>query len=399
MKKLTRLILCLTMLLVSIGTQAQTAADAMYRQGITLKKQGTRQALTNAISKFTKAKGLYATQAGKARCTAQIKECNFEIKQSSNKTHKNYNEKNDDDFINDEEFVFCTKKGIFNEEIKSITDDAKNGSVEAQKFLGLCYYNGWEFTGDYDESLKWFKMAAQQNDAYAQFYIGDIYDIVYDNFEEAEKWYTKSANNGSMLGIYSLGIFYYNRVEYEKGIEWLKKVSDEDYYLYVKANEIIGECYFKGLGIEQNFEEAIKYRKKADYEKNKLFQHYDLGVSYYQKKNEKDLENAKRQFNFAIAEGDFRGYTMLGNIYYEQEDYSKAIDFYKRAALCDDSDAQYYLGNCYENGKGTNRDFLMAKIWYKISASQENDSAITRCLNLGIDFNFDKNELSLEEYE
>lgn len=71
MKRLTRLILCLAMLLCSAGMQAQTAADAMFNQGIALKKQGTKEALTAAITKLKNAEGLFAAQAAKVKCTVR----------------------------------------------------------------------------------------------------------------------------------------------------------------------------------------------------------------------------------------------------------------------------------------------------------------------------------------
>ena len=68
------------MLFIAIGAHAQTAADGIYSKGMALKKQRTKTSLTQAIANFRKAKGLYATEAGKDKCDAQIGACNYLLK-------------------------------------------------------------------------------------------------------------------------------------------------------------------------------------------------------------------------------------------------------------------------------------------------------------------------------
>lgn len=86
MKKIIRLSLCWAMLFVAIGAHAQTAADGIYSQAMALKKQRTKASLTQAISKFKRAKGLYATEAGKDKCDAQISACYYLMKRKPTPT-------------------------------------------------------------------------------------------------------------------------------------------------------------------------------------------------------------------------------------------------------------------------------------------------------------------------
>ncbi len=52
---------------------------------------------------------------------------------------------------------------------------AKEGISDAQLGLGILYGKGKGLLQDYRESVKWFKLSADQRNAEAQFYIGMAY--------------------------------------------------------------------------------------------------------------------------------------------------------------------------------------------------------------------------------
>ena len=106
---------------------------------------------------------------------------------------------------------------------------ANNGDPEAQYKLG-CYYNSDECYGDAlneEGSAKWYKMAAEQGHAGAQYMLGECYYTqmggVSKNFSEAFKWYTLAAMQGHAEAQASLGIMYYSGIGVPKNkIEALK---------------------------------------------------------------------------------------------------------------------------------------------------------------------------------
>jgi len=49
---------------------------------------------------------------------------------------------------------------------------ANEGIADAQLGLGILYGKGQGLLKDYSESIKWFRLAADQGNAEAQFYIG-----------------------------------------------------------------------------------------------------------------------------------------------------------------------------------------------------------------------------------
>jgi TPR repeat protein len=70
---------------------------------------------------------------------------------------------------------------------------------------------GSAFRKDDTEALKWFRLAAEQGHAHAQFRIGDMYmsgEGVTKNDGEAVKWFRKAAEQGLANAQGMLGIMY-----------------------------------------------------------------------------------------------------------------------------------------------------------------------------------------------
>ena len=69
------------------------------------------------------------------------------------------------------------------------------------------YAYGYGVKQDYQEALKWFRKAAEQNNSTAQFNIGYMYEEGYGvkkNRDEAIRWYRKAAEQGNDTSINAL---------------------------------------------------------------------------------------------------------------------------------------------------------------------------------------------------
>ena len=65
--------------------------------------------------------------------------------------------------------------------------------------LGFLYRKGWGVAPDDTEAAKWYRKAAEQGDAVAQFNLGQMYEKgegVGQDREEAVKWYREAAGQG-----------------------------------------------------------------------------------------------------------------------------------------------------------------------------------------------------------
>lgn len=130
------------MLFVAIGAHAQTAADGIYSKGMALKKQRTKTSLTQAIANFRKAKGLYATEAGKDKCDAQIGACNYLLKRINKPKPKPKP---------------ITKNISLSEDYLDFKSRMEGG---AQSVTVTCNYDDWYI----EDQPKWVKASKAGND-------------------------------------------------------------------------------------------------------------------------------------------------------------------------------------------------------------------------------------------
>ena len=96
-------------------------------------------------------------------------------------------------------------------ELEKITRLAEVGDPLAQNKLGLSYYRGENIPQDFNKALEWYRKAAAQEFADAQYNLGVMYDAGHGVPEDkavAAKWYAKAAEQGNPSAQYNLGVMY-----------------------------------------------------------------------------------------------------------------------------------------------------------------------------------------------
>ena len=86
-----------------------------------------------------------------------------------------------------------------NNDFKKLLIKAQN-DPNAQFQLGAKYYNGEEVDQNYIEAIKWFTKSAENGNTQAQYNLAVMYENgegIKENMEEALKWYKKSAELGN----------------------------------------------------------------------------------------------------------------------------------------------------------------------------------------------------------
>jgi TPR repeat protein len=107
------------------------------------------------------------------------------------------------------------------------------------------------------------------------------------------------------------------------------------------------------------------------------------GIQAYKSGNYK---KAAKLFKKAANQGNAEAQYKLGDMYNEgkgvKKDYQKAVYWYKKAAKLfkkaanqGNADAQCKLGDMYYYGKGVKKDYQKAVYWYKKAANQGNAGA------------------------
>jgi len=95
--------------------------------------------------------------------------------------------------------------------IEELLDMANDGIGSAQCLLGFKYLDGDEVTQDTAEAMKWFRMAAENEDAHAAYTLGRIYykgEGTSVDYAEAMKWFRIAAEKGDANSQFRLSEMY-----------------------------------------------------------------------------------------------------------------------------------------------------------------------------------------------
>lgn len=141
--------------------------------------------------------------------------------------------------------------------VSIFTDHAKQGDAFAQTFLGWMYDNGEGVLDDDAAATQWWKLAAEQGHAKAQVFLGVRYvngNGIGKDPVEAVKWYRRAAEQGYAKGQSNLGGMYaagtgVTKDEAEAAKWYLLAAGQGD----LKAQTALGVMFEKGLGVSQDY--------------------------------------------------------------------------------------------------------------------------------------------------
>jgi hypothetical protein len=146
-----------------------------------------------------------------------------------------------------------------------------------------------------------------------------------------------------------------------------------------EAQRNLGNLYYKGIGVQQNRAEALRWYGKAA-ERGDASAEYKIGYMYDSGQGvSKNYAEAFRWYSKAAAQGDAKAQCGLGSMYYDgrgvPKNAAEAVRWYVQAADHGLAKAQYDLGYMYYHGEGVQVDRAQARIWYQKSADQGYENA------------------------
>ncbi|HBD11870.1 MAG TPA: hypothetical protein DCZ13_06960 [Porticoccaceae bacterium] len=150
----------------------------------------------------------------------------------------------------------------------------------------------------------------------------------------------------------------------------------------IEAQLALGKLYIDGLTVPQNYEESLKwFRKAADQGNARAI--YNIGVFYDRGYGvEKSFEKAAEWYQKAADAGYPFALYNIGVMYeYGQifpKDLDKARGYYLQAAEKGEPSAQFSLGLLYEKGLGVEQDLVKAYMWWDITGEGHRYAAHNR---------------------
>lgn len=288
---------------------------------------------------------------------------------------------------------------------------AEQGHAVAQNNLGSMYENGWSYRDefldyvfayytnqkkDYAEAMKWYRFAADQGNAIAQYNLGRMYEnglgVPADHIE-ARKWYRMAAGQGDLVAQYRLAESYATRRgalrDEEEALKWYRMAAAQGDANAAKmvpkydkfdgnlnkamqgdaeAQYNLGRMYDNGDGVvAQNSDKAKEwYLKAADQGYGQA--QYSLGFYYnYGRHEPVNIMEALKWYRLAADGGHEAAKHQYHLLSYFVETRKKAES--------GNAQAQYALGRIYEQGAGVIGSAQEAKRWYGLAAIQGNAEA------------------------
>ncbi|MCM1021862.1 MAG: sel1 repeat family protein [Muribaculum sp.] len=270
---------------------------------------------------------------------------------------------------------------------------AKKGSVDAQRELAMYLLNANKPA----EAYKWFQKAADKGSLPCIFYCGKLLmegKGVKKDPQQGMIYILKAADAGFGNAEYTAAQAYYDGNGVTKnaaqGFNWLLKAAQSGIH---NAQYKLANCMVEGDGCSVNYDRAtywfgkaiqaghtIAFKKEFDKEEGNLYgkayHAYLKGLKYY---NEKDFEQALKQFKIVQKAGVSEGKTMEAVIYankdYAKYNQKKGMKMLKESAKSDPM-AMYLLGAMCEAGSGVDQDMTLAKEYLVKGAEAGNPLAM-----------------------
>jgi len=240
---------------------------------------------------------------------------------------------------------------------------------------------------------------AQSGNRLAQFTVGLTYETGTNSIKKEDPtraliWYRRAAENGGYAHEqFNLGQCYYkgNGVEknYFEAASWFRKAAEQG---YAPAQFMLGWMYENGEGLERDYTEAINWYTKAAQQQCAPAQ-INLAAMYSGGRGAgKDDLQAVTWLRKAAAQGYAPGQAKLCATYYVEQDYIQAIHWCRKAADQKDPDAQFLVGAFYNNGTGVEKNTIEAYAWFSLAAEQGHAAAIENMHNLATELTQDQLE-------
>ena len=249
---------------------------------------------------------------------------------------------------------------------------AEQGSVSAMKLLANYYINRPGGREDLYEAQKWAKMAADLGDEDAK----AIWQNIQDNLEGKKAPFSEvkaDAEKGNPVAQKLLGDYYATGYETErdlvKALYWMKKAAASGNVRVTEQAQVFVDNF-------SDIEEIVTAAEKGDPQAQaRLSEKCLILGQIYEDLNEEMQAEMFRLAQSSAEKDNPYGLFALGQCFENgagtEQDNEKAFSLYRRAAEMGNPRAQLSLSTCYLIGKGTEINPVAAIHWLEKAREQE----------------------------
>jgi TPR repeat protein len=298
----------------------------------------------------------------------------------------------------------------------SMYEKALSGFLELEKAdpdamleyrIGGMYLHGKGTVGDPSEALKWFKLSAEKENAYAAYQAAELLSdgkSVPKDETQAQKYYATALtmflqteqNDPDAMLEYRIGGMFLDGVGTQKNPEfafyWFSKSAENgnSYSAYL-AGQLLEKASTNDMGTQYYYSKALNGFITYDLANPDDSTEFRIGQMFYRGKGTgMDLNSAYHWFSLSADKGNPYAQFQLARMFQASEWimkdeqsahklYAMALQGFKKMFDTEPSaDLQYKIGTMYEFGLGVEKDTAEAKHWYNAATDAGNESAEER---------------------
>jgi TPR repeat protein len=248
---------------------------------------------------------------------------------------------------------------------------AEQGDAGEQNLVADAYFHGRGVAQDYSEAFFWYQKAAAQGDFYAKAGLANCYlegngvkkdpiqavnlfkqvasqvisDIPTNNIQLRFLFDTQKSIQSTAQ--YQLGNCYYKgngvKQDYDQAFEWFQKAAKRN----EEAKVMLAECYLNGSGVEKNLVQGFKLLEEVVKKQNDALAQFELAIRYlFCKELEENRSQAIKWFEKAAdpdqrtlrpecKQARIQAQTMLGICYYHEhsvKDNNSAFEYFEKSS-------------------------------------------------------------------
>ena len=189
------------------------------------------------------------------------------------------------------------------------------------------------------------------------------------------------AQKGDVASIHQMGWSYENGLglaqDYKQALDWYTKAATKG---NAASMNQIGNLYYFGKGVVKNYSTALSWYKKAiDSKSYKGSEAYNSVGNIYREGGygvNRNLEEALPYYIKAYELGHKYAPNGIGLIYHERKEFLKAMEWFRKGTERNCTSSISNIGACYYNGEGAPQDYSKAMEWYEKAARMGYDTAI-----------------------
>ncbi len=256
-------------------------------------------------------------------------------------------------------------------------------SAVANYYLGQMYLYGYGQLRNVDLAINYFTRSAEKGYLPAQLYLGRYYLQVKKQPDEALKYFKMAARQDDLDAIMYVTAAYMNGYGTKKD-----KGMARSYFIEAAkqgnaiAQYVLSEHFFESRASSNRRLGRIWLNKSAEEGKNPLAQ-YDLARLYWQGKEfRRDTSKAMELYQASAKQNYIPAMLALAAIAVENKDMQQAESWYKKAAENNNAPAMLALASLYLDEASALHDDKLGFLWMQKAAMEGNAEAAAQLATL-----------------